>query len=374
MSNSNYVWRHDLTPQAARFEPEMIAAIQRVFRSGRYILGEEVKAFEQEFAAYIGCEYGIGVGSGTDALYLALRAAGVGKGDEVITTTYAPTPTPAAILMAGAKPVFIDVEPGTCLMNPDLLEENITPATKAIIPVHLFGIPCKMEKVLELGRKHGLAVIEDAAQAHGSLIGPRKAGSVGDLSCFSFYPTKNLGGYGDGGLVLTNRADLRDALVLLRNYGKKSDPFNSEISGVNSRLDEIQAAILRVKLRSLDFLNEKRAQLVKRYEAGLENTPLKFLRAPEGATTNHHILTVLCPGGRDELADYLESHAIQTNVYYPKPLHAMAAYREFVKEKQVFPVAEKLCSRALALPLYPELTPETVERVIERIREFFGKR
>jgi len=370
----DYIWRHDLTPQVERFHSELMEAVQRVLRSGRYILSEEGKAFEQEFAAYIGCQYGIGVGSGTDALFLALRAAGVGKGDEVITTTYAPTPTPAAILMAGAIPVFLDVESGTCLMNTDLLEENITAKTKAIIPVHLFGIPCKMEKLVEVGKKGGIAIIEDAAQAHGTLIGSRKAGSVGDLSCFSFYPTKNLGGYGDGGMVLTNNPDFRESLALLRNYGKKYDPFNSEILGVNSRLDEIQAALLRVKLRHLDRMNEQRANLVKLYKEGLQNEPVRFLQTPDAAKSNHHILTILCPFGRDEMAQFLEARGIQTNIYYPKPLHAMAAYRPYIRPNQTFPQSEKLCSQALALPLYPELKTSTVEFIIDQVKEFFQHR
>ncbi len=368
----NYIWRHDLTPQAERFEGELIEAAKRVLKSGRYILNQELEAFEREFAAYIGCSYGVGVGSGTDALYLALRAAGIGSGDEVITTTYAPTPTPAAIIMAGANPVFLDIEPGTCLMDPDLLGEAITPRTKAVIPVHLFGYPCKMDIILQVAKWHGLVVIEDAAQAHGSMIGSQKAGSLGDLSCFSFYPTKNLGGYGDGGMVLTSRSDLRDALVLLRNYGKKSDPFNSEIPGVNSRLDEIQAALLRVKLRLLDRMNEQREHLVRLYTQGLRDVPVHFLQSPEGGTPNHHILTILCPFRRDELARFLEARGIQTNVYYPQPLHAMPAYRSYVKPKQAFPQAEELTRQALALPLYPELKPSTVEFIIDRLKEFFS--
>lgn len=367
----DYIWRQDLTRQFERFETEMLEAAKKVFQSGRYILSEEVEAFEREFADYIGCHYGIGVASGTDALFLALRSAGVGRGDEVITTTYAPTPTPAAILMAGATPVFLDVEPGTCLMNPELLEQNITVKTKAILPVHLFGIPCNMDEILKISNPHGLMVIEDAAQAHGSLIGSRKAGSIGELSCFSFYPTKNLGGYGDGGMIMTNRPEYREALILYRNYGKKFDAFNSEVPGVNSRLDELQAALLRVKLRYLDLMNEQRANLVKLYQEGLEDAPLGFLKAPEGMTSNHHMLTVLCPGGRDELARYLESRNIQTNVYYPKPIHSMVAYREFIREEQTFPEAEKLSREALALPLYPELPFETVRFVIQCIRDFF---
>ncbi len=350
-----------------------MGAVRKVCRSGRYILGTELEAFEREFADYIGRAYGIGVGSGTDALFLALRAAGVGRGDEVITTTYAPTPTPAAILMAGAKPVFLDVEPGTCLMNADLVEEKITGNTKAIIPVHLFGIPCRMEKITDVAEKHGLILIEDAAQAHGSAWGLKKAGSMGDLSCFSFYPTKNLGGYGDGGIILTDDPGLREKLILYRNYGKMHDPFNSEIPGVNSRLDEIQAAILRVKLGYLDAMNRERADLVNLYRTGLRGLPLEWLQTPKGAIANHHILTIRCPGARDELAKHLESRGVQTNVYYPQPLHDMPAYRQYA-QGQIFPQAEKLSQEALALPLYPELAPATVKFIIEQIKGFFRNR
>jgi dTDP-4-amino-4,6-dideoxygalactose transaminase len=371
---SNYIWRHDLVPQYERYQEEINEAIKRVLRSGRYILGTELLSFEKEFAEYIGCRYGIGVASGTDALVLALRAAGIQPGDEVITTTYAPTPTPAAIIMAGGRPVFVDVEEETALMNPGLIKENISPNTKFIIPVHLFGLPCDMAEITGIAQRYHLTVIEDAAQAHGSLLDGKKVGNFGDLSCFSFYPTKNLGGYGDGGIVLTNRVDLYEKLKLLRNYGKKNDPFNSQILGVNSRLDELQAAILRVKLPDLDAMNEARAVRVELYQNGLKDLPLSFLKELNGAKSNYHILTVICPEGRDALMEFLESQGVQTNVYYPQPLHSMPAYRPYVRDDQKFPVAEQLSREAIALPLYPELKLETVHFVIDKIREFYATR
>jgi dTDP-4-amino-4,6-dideoxygalactose transaminase len=367
-----YIFRHDLVPQYERFRDAIDAALHRVLLSGKYILSSELGAFEQEFAAYVGCEYGIGVASGTDALALALRASGIQQGDEVITSTYAPTPTPAAIIQAGGIPVFVDAEPNTCLMDPDAIEDKITARTRFIMPVHIFGIPCDMERIRNIAEQNGLIVIEDAAQAHGSTLNGRKAGSFGDFACFSFYPTKNLGGYGDGGMVMTNVPKFADALRLFRNYGKKDHPLNSEAIGVNSRLDEMQAAILRVKLPYLDSLNRERAERVSRYREGLVGLPIYFLDIAKQAECNHHILTVLCRDRRDALSDFLKTQGIQTNIYYPMPLHRMPAYRDFVPKHHEFSVAEALCEKALALPLYSELSFETIDYVIEKISEFFG--
>ncbi|MCF8106526.1 MAG: DegT/DnrJ/EryC1/StrS family aminotransferase [Desulfohalobiaceae bacterium] len=372
----SYIRRHDLAPQYEYLRSEINEALGRVLGSGRYILANEVHDFEREFAGYIGCDYALGVGSGTDALVLALRAAGIQPGDEVITSTYAPTPTPAAILMAGGIPVFSDVEADTCLMDTRNLEELMTEKTRFIIPVHIFGLPCNMREIAEMARKYDLLVVEDAAQAHGSRIGDKKAGSFGSLSCFSFYPTKNLGGYGDGGMVLTNDPGYHETLLRLRNYGKQDDPFTSYVQGVNSRLDELQASVLRVKLEHLDRMNRERARRAEMYRKGLKDTPLVFLNTRPGylesVYTNHHILTVLCPDLRDALRAHLELQGIQTNIYYPTLLHQMPAYSPFVKKSQGFETAENLSRQALALPLYPELDVEDVEYVIEKILDFFA--
>lgn len=363
--------RHDLIPQYARYREEIDGAIARVLASGQYVLGLEGAAFEAEFARYVGRRHGVGVASGTDAIALALRCAGIGRGDEVLTATYAPTPTAAAILMAGATPVFVDVEPSTASIDPRSVEEHLSRRSRCVLVVHLFGLPCDMVALQRLARLHDLVVIEDAAQAHGSRIGERMAGSLGHLACFSFYPTKNLGGYGDGGMVLTDRDDLAAELRLLRNYGKKDgDPLASSKPGVNSRLDELQAAVLRAKLPHLDTFNEERRVRARRYREGLAETPLRFFVEPPGRETNHHILTVLCAGRRDELRDFLEARGIQTNVYYPEPLHAMEAYRRYAQGRHL-PVADELSRQSLALPLYPELPSASVEEVIDRIREFF---
>ncbi len=373
----SYIRRHDLVPQYEYLSAEINEALKRVLGSGRYILADELRYFEEDFAKYIGCDYALGVASGTDALALALRVAGIQPGDEVITSTYAPTPTPAAILMAGGTPVFCDVEKDTCLMESGRIEELITEKTRFIMPVHIFGLPCNMDEITELAGRHELLVIEDAAQAHGSSIGEKKAGSFGTLSCFSFYPTKNLGGYGDGGMILTSDYSYRENLLQLRNYGKKDDPFTSYRQGINSRLDEVQAAVLRVKLKYLDKMNQERTRRADIYKKELENSPLVFLNTRPGhlesVYTNHHIFTVLCPGYRDELRTYLELQKIQTNIYYPTLLHQMPAYRPFVRENQSFETAEMLSKQALALPLYPELELEVVEYIIEKVLEFFAR-
>ncbi len=373
----NYIWRHNLVPQHEFFYSEVDEALKKVLGSGRYILADELQNFEQDFAEYIGCDYALGVASGTDALYLALRVAGIQPGDEVITSTYAPTPTPAAILMAGGTPVFCNVEKDTCLMDASRIEELVTQKTRFIIPVHIFGLPCNMSEITELARRHELLVIEDAAQAHGSSIGDKKAGSYGALSCFSFYPTKNLGGYGDGGMILTNDSNYYETLLQLRNYGKRDDPFTSYRQGVNSRLDEVQAAVLRVKLKHLDRMNQERSRRAQIYQKGLKDSPLLFLNSQhsqlENVYTNNHIFTVLCPDQRDDLRAYLELQRIQTNIYYPTLLHQMPAYRSFVRENQSFETAEILSRQALALPLYPELDLDDVEYIIEKILDFFER-
>jgi dTDP-4-amino-4,6-dideoxygalactose transaminase len=365
------ILRHDLAPAHRRLAVELQEAFARVLRSGHFVLGEEGRAFEAEFAAYVGRRFAVGVASGTDALVLALRVAGMAPGDEVITTAYGPTPVPAAIVAAGGRPVFVDVEPTTALLDPEAIAAVLTPRSRFLLPVHLFGLPCDMARIRAAAARWKLVVIEDACQAHGSTLDGRRAGAFGDLACFSFYPTKNLGGCGDGGMVLTDRADWDEGLRLLRNYGKRDDPFESHVLGFNSRLDELQAALLRAKLPHLEADNAARAALVARYREALAALPLSFLEEPEGRRTNHHVLTVRCPARRDELAAALARRGIQTNVYYPRPLPRMAAYRPFVTPGRDFPVAESLSRQALALPLYPELSPATVDYVGALIRAFF---
>ena len=367
----NYIYRCDLSKQYKLYKAEIDRKIADVLKKGVYTLGREVGFFEEEFSAYTGRSYGVSVASGTDALILALKVAGIKKGDGVITSTYAPVPVPTAVVLAGGVPVFADIEEDTALIDPCSIESRISDRVRFILPVHIFGSVCSMNTIKRIAARKRLILIEDAAQAHGSNLSGKKAGSFGMLSCFSFYPTKNLGGYGDGGIILTDSRKTAKRLKLLRNYGKKYNPFNSESLGFNSRLDELQAAILRVKLRHLDEMNDKRRALVELYRKELQDTPLTFLKAYAGGEPNCHILTVLCATERDGLLKFLEAHNIQANIYYPKPLHLMRAFRKYAGAREKFPVSEKMAKEAIALPLYPELGRKTVAFIAETIKKYF---
>lgn len=369
---AKYIFRCDASKQYERFQRDINSAVKKVLKSGVYILGSEVRMFEKEFASYIGRAYGVAVASGTDAITLALKALGIKKGEEVITSTYAPTPIPTAILLAGGIPVFADIEKDTCLIDPGEIERKIRRGIRYIIPVHIFGSVCNMFAIEKIARRNGAFVVEDAAQAHGSSWDGKRAGSLGHISCFSFYPTKNLGGYGDGGMMLADKKSIADRLKLMRNYGKKYNPFDSEIVGCNSRLDEIQAAVLRVKLRYLEEMNKDRSRLADLYKEGLKGLPLFFLKEYDNAKTNYHIMTVLCKERRDGLIKFLEGHNVQTNIYYPTPLHKMRAFRKYVNSKEKFPVSEKISRQALALPMYPELSRNDVAFIIGKIKQYFG--
>jgi dTDP-4-amino-4,6-dideoxygalactose transaminase len=365
------IWRCDLTPQYLAYEQEIDEAIKRVLRSGRYILAEEVALFEAEFAAYVGVPHAVGVANGTDGLILALRALGVGPGDEVVTTPFTAIPTVSAIVATGAVPVFADVDPATFLIDVDKAAMAVTPRTKAIMPVHIFGnvvdIPALRDRVGKI------PIVEDAAQAHGSLLGNVKAGAMGDLGVFSFYPTKNVGGYGDGGLVTTHDADLAERLRRLRMYGM-TDKDHIGFHGVNSRLDELQAAILRVKLRHLDDMNERRRALAQRYFAGLDPERFVAQHVPEGVTPNYHVFVMRCRWGRAELIEELDRQGIQTNIYYPVALHLQEANKTLGLAPGSMPMAEQLCLEAIALPFYPEMPIEIQDLVITAINESAGAR
>jgi dTDP-4-amino-4,6-dideoxygalactose transaminase len=302
-----------------------------------------------------------------------LESAGVRAGDEVITTPFTAIPTVSAIVRAGATPRFVDIDSRTLLMRGDLIEAAVGPQTRAIMPVHLFGAVVPMEPIIDIARRHGLAVVEDAAQAHGSLLGGRHAGTFGDLGCFSFYPTKNLGGYGDGGMIVTDDAERAGALRRVRNYGKTHPDFTAS-DGVNTRLDDLQAAVLRVKLPHLDAMNAGRTAVVEHYRNGLSNTPLVFLDVPDTCTTNHHVLTVRVPERRDALREYLDGLGIQSAVFYPVPLYEQEAFRHFRgDDAEPCPEAARACRQVLALPLFPEMTGDQVDRVVAAIRDFYRK-
>jgi dTDP-4-amino-4,6-dideoxygalactose transaminase len=350
------------------YKGEIDSAIARVMESGRYILGQEVAAFEEEFAAYIGVRYGIGVGSGTDALHLALRACGVGVGDEVITVSHTAVATAAAIELCGARPVFVDIDPSTFVIDPDQVERVITSRTKAIIPVHLYGHVADMEVIQSVARSHGLVVVEDCAQSHGATYGGRKSGSMGDLAAFSFYPTKNLGAFGDGGMVITHNKELAERVRLLREYGWRQR-FNSEIPGLNSRLDEVQAAVLRVKLKRLDQWNGERRRKAAIYTKGLEGFGIV---CPTEKKPAHHVyhLYVIRTKRRDSLQAFLEGQGIGTLVHYPIPIHLQHAYKHLGYDRGDLPLTEACSQEILSLPFFPELTESEIETVVLTIRTF----
>jgi dTDP-4-amino-4,6-dideoxygalactose transaminase len=333
------------------------------------VLAEQVAAFEREFAAYIGVAHGVGVNSGTDALILALRELGVRPGDEVITTPFTAIPTYAAIHHVGAVPVFVDIEPDTFLMDLAQVGAAITPRTRGVVAVHLFGNAVDIEALRAIvGDRF---ILEDCAQAHGAEVRGRKAGSLGDAAAFSFYPTKNLGGYGDGGLVTTNDPDLASRLRLRRMYGMVSkDEFVTE--GINTRLDELQAAILRVKLPYLDAMNQRRRQLASAYAARLPASHVVPQAVREHVRSVVHVYAACCSGRRDALLAALEQADIQANVYYPMPLYRQPGFQATGARVPSLPVVEDVTRRVIALPFYPEMDEATLERVADAVATFFA--
>jgi dTDP-4-amino-4,6-dideoxygalactose transaminase len=344
-------------------------AISRVLTEGRYILGREVEAFEKEFADYIGVSYGIGVGSGTEALHLAMRACGITAGDQVITVSHTAVATVAAIRLAGGTPVFVDIEPDYYTLAPAKLETAITEKTKAIIPVHLYGLPVDLEPIIKIARKYGLCVIEDCAQAHGAMYENKRVGSYGDMACFSFYPTKNLGAIGDAGMVVTSHPELAQKVRLLREYGW-AERYVSHIDGWNSRLDELQASILRVKLRYLDADNSKRIKLAEQYHKELSTLNCLLLPKERKNATHVYHLYVIRFKKRDELQNYLKNHQIGTLVHYPIPIHRQPAYQSLSQGRNDLTHTERVAAEILSLPMYPELEESELEAVVHTIRTY----
>jgi len=350
---------------------EIDLAIQRVLDHGRYVLGEEVEAFESEFAVYIGVAHGIGVGSGTEALHAALVACGVGPGDEVVTVSHTAVATVAAIELAGATPVLVDIERDYYTLDPQRLESAITSRTKAIVPVHLYGQPADMEPILSIAHTHGLRVIEDCAQAHGAKYHGKRVGAWGDLACFSFYPTKNLGALGDGGMVVTNDPELMKQARLLREYGW-AERYVSHRQGWNSRLDEVQAAVLRVKLAHLDADNTARTRLAALYDRCLAGTGLIVPnRRPD--TTHVYHQYVVRSSQRDKLRAFLKSCTVDASIHYPVPIHLQPAYRERLRSDSTLLEAERVAREVLSLPIYPELTEQKCQAVIDAVQTFKGE-
>jgi dTDP-4-amino-4,6-dideoxygalactose transaminase len=352
----------DLRAQYASIRDEIRAALDRVLETQQFILGPEVAAFEQEVAAYCRCAHAIGVSSGTDALLAALMAIDIGSGDEVITTPYSFFATAACVARLGATPVFADIDPRTYNLDPAGIEARITPRTRAIIPVHLFGQMADMPAIMDIARKHNLYVIEDAAQAIGAELHGRRAGSMGDLACFSFFPSKNLGAFGDGGLVTTESPGFADRLRLLRSHGFKTK-YKNEILGGNFRLDEIQAAVLRVKLKYLDCWTEGRRRNAAFYRERLTATPYEL---PDSRHIYHQF--VIRSEQRDALMTHLKEQGIGCEVYYPVPLHLQRCFEDLGYERGDFPISEKASNDTLALPIYPELSPDMLLAVCNAIR------
>lgn len=364
------IWRCDLVPQYELYKTEIDEAISRVIYSGRYTLSTEVEAFEKEYSSYIGCKYGIGVGNGTDGLLLAMKVLDIGIGDEVITTPFTAIPTVSAIIATGATPIFVDIDSDTYLINVELVKRSITRKTKAIIPVHLFGNVVDIKGLKELINSE-VPIIEDACQAHGSTINGIQAGSMGDMSVFSFYPTKNLGGIGDGGIIITDNEEYNKRLRLLRMYGM-TDYNHIIINSINTRLDELQAAILRVKLRHLDEMNDKRNLIACRYAEELRQDLFKHQVLNQNVYSNYHQFVTRFQKDRDRFIEYLYSNDIQTNIYYLMPLHLQSANQFLGYKKGDFPNAEKLCKQVIALTMYSELPYNIQSKVIETINIYKG--
>jgi dTDP-4-amino-4,6-dideoxygalactose transaminase len=357
----------DLARQHSDLREVLQKAVEHVLDRGDFVLGEDLERFEREFAAYCGAREGVGVDSGTSALELALRAHGCGPGDEVITAPNSFVATALAISQTGAEPVFVDVDPVTFTLDVERLPSAITSRTKAIVPVHLYGQAADMDPIMELARASGLAVVEDACQAHGARYRGRRVGSLGDAAAFSFYPSKNLGGLGDGGMVVTRDEETADHIRLLRNYGQRTKNHH-EVVGFNRRLDTLQAALLRVKLPLLDGWNERRRSRARDYGRLLRDTSIATPTVGEGREHVWHVYSVCAPQ-RTALRSHLEERGIGTGIHYPRPIHLQPAYRALGLREGRFPVAERLADEVLSLPMYPELSPQWVERVADGVRE-----
>ncbi len=361
---------YDPKPEIAALRDALDTAIERVLASGRFILGPEVEAFEREVAEYLGVRYAIGVNSGTDALVIALRALGIGPGDEVITTPFTFFATAEAISLVGARPVFVDIHPQTFGLDPEHVQEALTPRTRAIVPVHLYGHAVDMAPILRIARERGLKVLEDVAQAFGGVYQGQKLGTLGDAAAFSFFPTKNLGGIGDGGLIATNDPQVAEQARMLRAHGARRK-YHNEMLGYNSRLDALQAAVLRVKLRQVDAWNARRRAVARRYQTALEDVAGITLPTEARQVTHvYHQYTIrVHHGRRDALRAHLAAAGIGSMVYYPVPVHRLPVYDW---PPGSLPYAEAAATEVLSLPMGPFLSPEHQHAVIETVRAFFA--
>jgi dTDP-4-amino-4,6-dideoxygalactose transaminase len=363
----------DMKSPYLEIKEELDESYFRVMQSGWYILGEEVESFEEKFASYCNVKYCIGVGNGLDALHLILRGYGIGEGDEVIVPSNTYIATWLAVSYAGARPVPVEPVAQTCNLDPDLIKAAITPRTRAILPVHLYGQSADMDAINNVARQYNLRVIEDAAQAHGAAYNGRLAGGLGDAAGWSFYPGKNLGAFGDAGAVTTNDGALAEKIRVLRNYGSKIKYYNDH-KGYNSRLDPLQAAFLRVKLRHLGEWNQRREMIVQRYFEGLASLPKLILpRCAAGATSSWHLFVIRVEE-RDSIQDYLKAHGIGTLIHYPVPPHLSKAYQEMEWAAGNFPIAEELSRTVLSLPVGPHISFEDADTIIKTVRNWYNNK
>lgn len=358
----------DLKAQYQSIKNEIDTAIAGVVESCQFILGEQVEKFEADFAGYCQARFALGVNSGTSALHLALLAAGVGPGDEVITVAYTFVATVAAILYTGAKPVFVDINPQTCNIDPAQIEAAITPKTKVIMPVHLYGSCADMDPILEIARRHNLIVIEDAAQAQGAEYKGRRAGSMGDLACFSFYPGKNLGAYGEAGAVVTNNEQYLEVMKQLRDQGQSRKYYHDRV-GYNYRMEAIQGAVLGVKLKHLDEWNAARRRHAEAYRSELAELELRLLEVPSDCKSVYHIFPLFTEQ-RDALREHLHENRVSTGVHYSIPVHLQPGFQTLGYNEGDLPQTERVCQEVLSLPMYPELTSDAVMQITDSVRQF----
>jgi dTDP-4-amino-4,6-dideoxygalactose transaminase len=361
----------DLKAQYQSIKPEIDAAISAVLESSQFVLGAEVAGFEREFAAYCGTSECVALNSGTSALHLALLAAGVGPGDEVITVPFTFVASVAAVIYAGARPVLVDIDPRSFNMDPTAVEAAITPRTKAILPVHLYGQPADMDPIMEVAQRRGLVVIEDAAQAHGAKYKGRPAGSIGDIGCFSFYPTKNLGAYGEGGAITTNNAEFARTVRMLRDWGQDRK-YHHVQRGYNYRMEGFQGAILRVKLRHLERWTEKRRAIARQYSESLAGSGVELPVEMPWARHVYHVYTVRAED-RNGLRAALQAEGIQTAIHYGLPAHLQPAYADLGYGKGSLPLSEAAAEQVLSLPIYPELSDRAIAKVAEAVRKAVRK-
>lgn len=362
----------DLKSQYRPIKDEIGAAIQKILDSQSFIMGPEISELEKAIAKYSGTKFGVGVTSGTDALFLSLKALGIGVGDEVITTPFTFIATGGAIYNSGATPVFCDIDPRTFNIDPDKIKSKITKRTKALMPVHLYGLMADMDPIMTIAKKSGLKVVEDNAQSIGATYNGKVAGSIGDTGCISFFPGKNLGAYGDAGMIVTSDESLAQKLKVLRVHGSKIR-YVHEMIGFNCRLDNLQAAILLVKLKYLDGWTKKRQENASYYNSQFAGLPVQAPYVPEGYSHVYHQYTLRVPGQRDALMQHLNENGIEARVYYPIPLHLQECFKTLGYKKGDFPETEKAMAEALSIPIDAELRPEQKDYIVSQTREFFSK-